>query len=81
MDAGGIAGLLEVHPEIDEVTEHLHVALGLILGGTLSNVGDRLLHGWVIDYLDFRFWPVFNVADTVINIGIFLIILNMLRRK
>ena len=45
------------------------IALSLILAGALGNLIDRLLYGYVIDFLDFRVWPVFNVADSAITIG------------
>ena len=45
------------------------IALSLILAGALGNLVDRLLYGYVIDFLDFRVWPVFNVADSAITIG------------
>ena len=44
-------------------------ALGLILGGAAGNLIDRVLFGYVIDFLDFRIWPVFNIADASITIG------------
>lgn len=43
--------------------------LALILGGAVGNLIDRLRHGYVIDFLDFRVWPVFNIADTAITCG------------
>lgn len=49
-------------------------ALGLILGGAIGNLIDRLRFGGVIDFLDFRVWPVFNVADSGITIGALLMI-------
>lgn len=45
-------------------------ALALILGGTLGNLIDRLWFGHVIDFIDVRVWPVFNVADSAITIGV-----------
>ncbi len=45
------------------------VSLGLILAGALGNLIDRVSYGYVIDFLDFRIWPVFNVADSAITIG------------
>lgn len=45
------------------------IALGLILSGAVGNLIDRVLFGYVIDFLDFRIWPVFNVADSAITIG------------
>lgn len=47
----------------------IRIGMGLIIGGALSNLIDRLQFGLVIDYLDFRVWPVFNFADTAIFIG------------
>ncbi|NMB35279.1 MAG: signal peptidase II [Firmicutes bacterium] len=49
------------------------LALALLLGGVLGNLGDRLRTGYVIDFLDFRFWPVFNFADVALVLGIFLL--------
>ena len=46
------------------------IAYGLILGGALSNLYDRVVLGYVVDYLDFRVWPVFNLADSCIFIGV-----------
>ncbi len=46
-----------------------NLGLGLILAGAVGNLIDRLVLGYVIDFLDFRVWPVFNVADSSITIG------------
>ena len=46
------------------------LAFGLVMGGALSNLIDRLRLGYVVDFIDFRIWPVFNLADTCITIGI-----------
>ncbi|HLF17436.1 MAG TPA: signal peptidase II [Candidatus Omnitrophota bacterium] len=45
------------------------VAFSLILGGAIGNLIDRIRFGYVVDFLDFRIWPVFNVADSAITIG------------
>jgi signal peptidase II len=47
----------------------LRVGLGLVLGGALGNVVDRVLAGSVTDFIDFRVFPVFNVADMGISVG------------
>jgi signal peptidase II len=48
----------------------LPVALGLLVGGSLANLIDRLRLGHVTDFLDLRFWPAFNLADSFIVIGV-----------
>ena len=59
-------------------------AMACILGGAIGNVIDRLLHGYVIDFLDFhwRSWhfPAFNVADAAITVGAVCLILDELLR-
>ena len=63
----------------------LCAALGLILGGALGNLWDRLLWGHVVDFLDFHavgwHWPAFNVADSAITIGAGLLILESFARR
>jgi signal peptidase II len=53
--------------------------LCLVFGGALGNLVDRVFLGYVIDFLDFRIWPVFNIADSVITIGAVLLGIAMLR--
>ena len=48
----------------------LPVALGLLIGGSASNLLDRVRLGHVTDFLDFRYWPAFNLADTFICVGV-----------
>ena len=48
----------------------LPVALGLLIGGSIANLIDRLRLGHVTDFLDLRFWPAFNLADTFIVVGV-----------
>lgn len=60
------------------------VAIVLILGGALGNVYDRVVHGYVVDFLHF-YWndwhfPAFNLADTAITIGAGMMILDMFRK-
>ena len=52
------------------------VAFSLILGGAIGNLIDRIMLGYVIDFIDFRVWPVFNVADSAITIGAAIILLK-----
>ena len=48
----------------------LPVSLGLVIGGSLSNLIDRVRLGHVTDFLDLRFWPAFNLADSFIVVGV-----------
>ena len=48
----------------------LPVGLGLVLGGSVSNLVDRVHLGAVTDFLDVGFWPAFNLADTFIVVGV-----------
>jgi len=48
----------------------LPVALGLVIGGSLSNLLDRVRLGYVTDFIDLRWWPAFNLADSFIVIGV-----------
>jgi signal peptidase II len=61
----------------------LPVALGLVIGGSLSNLVDRVRLGYVTDFLDFRYWPAFNLADSfiVIGVGILLTALMLAERE
>ena len=76
-----IVWLLRKHP-----TETLFcLALSLILGGAIGNVFDRVLHGAVVDFLDFHafgyHWPAFNVADMGISCGAALLVWEALTSK
>ncbi|WP_231892629.1 MULTISPECIES: signal peptidase II [unclassified Vibrio] len=57
-----------------------NIAYALIIGGALGNVFDRVIHGFVVDYLDFfvgtYHWPAFNLADSTICIGAVMVILD-----
>jgi len=53
-------------------------ALGLILGGTIGNLIDRLRFGYVTDFIDVGFWPIFNIADSAAVIGTILFALSLL---
>ncbi|QWD83214.1 lipoprotein signal peptidase [Polynucleobacter sp. MWH-P3-07-1] len=67
-----------------QLSKTMSWALSLILGGALGNVLDRLMFGFVIDFIDCHYgnwhWPAFNIADSAISIGAALIIWAELRR-
>lgn len=58
----------------------LAIALSLVLGGAIGNLIDRLAYGYVIDFLDVYYqswhWPAFNIADSAISLGVFLMLLD-----
>ena len=55
----------------------LPVALGLVIGGSVSNLIDRVRLGHVTDFLDVRYWPAFNLADTFIVVGVAALLLAL----
>jgi signal peptidase II len=63
-------------------TRTLAVALGLVIGGAVGNVIDRLRFGAVFDFLDFHalgwHWPAFNLADSAISVGVGLLLIDTL---
>jgi len=52
----------------------VRTGIGLILGGTIGNLIDRLRFGHVTDFLDFKVWPTFNVADACVTVGVIILI-------
>ncbi|PIQ83320.1 MAG: signal peptidase II [Candidatus Omnitrophica bacterium CG11_big_fil_rev_8_21_14_0_20_63_9] len=53
----------------------------LVLGGAIGNLIDRLRFGYVVDFIDLRVWPVFNIGDSAITIGVGLLLLHAFRRR
>ena len=62
----------------------LACALALIIGGAVGNLWDRLQYGYVIDFIEVYYdkwsWPVFNIADSAITVGAFLLILDAFKK-
>ncbi len=56
------------------------VACACMIGGAIGNLIDRILYGAVIDFIDLRVWPIFNVADMCISIAAGLLIISMIRK-
>jgi signal peptidase II len=59
----------------------VQTSLGLQLGGALGNLLDRLRYGHVIDFIDFKVWPVFNLADSALVIGVVILAYHLLRNE
>jgi signal peptidase II len=69
-----IAWLLVVFARSGARHPVLPVGLGLVVGGSVSNLADRIRLGHVTDFLDVGWWPAFNLADTFIVVGVVLLV-------
>lgn len=56
----------------------LPVGLGLLLGGSASNLADRVRQGYVTDFIDPEYWPAFNLGDTFITVGVLVLLATFL---
>ncbi|HLD02922.1 MAG TPA: signal peptidase II [Candidatus Nanoarchaeia archaeon] len=54
---------------------------GLLLGGTIGNLIDRVIRGYVIDFINLGWWPSFNIADSANVIGVAIILITEFRKK
>ena len=59
----------------------LAISLTMQMGGAIGNLIDRIAYGYVVDFVDFRVWPVFNVADSSITIGFVILAVALLFGK
>ena len=80
----GIVGILFIafvwlRDRIPSKPLYFPIAVGCVLGGALGNAIDRVRFGGVVDFFDFRVWPIFNVADIAICLGVTLIMLYFWR--
>ena len=55
--------------------------MGLVLGGAFGNLMDRVARGYVVDYIDFRYFPAFNLADACVVLGALALGISILRGK
>lgn len=74
-----VAAVIYCYPRIPREYHLLRFGIGLQVGGAIGNVIDRIQTGYVIDFFDFRIWPVFNIADIAIVCGVGSIILSILQ--
>lgn len=63
----------------DKVKKEQVLPVILTLAGLLGNLIDRVFRGYVVDFIDFRFWPVFNLADSCVVIGVIWLVIVILR--
>ncbi|EGO63233.1 signal peptidase II [Acetonema longum] len=72
-----VVAVVYFYPRIPKGCRLLRLGIGLQVGGAVGNVIDRIRTGYVVDFLDFRIWPVFNIADMAIVIGVGCIVISM----
>ena len=62
-----------------------YIAFSFVIGGALGNLNDRIIYGYVIDFIEFYYntfyWPIFNIADVAISIGVILLLHNIIFNK
>jgi signal peptidase II len=71
-----VGGMLVFFARAGQRHSFVPIALGLVLGGSISNLLDRVRLGHVTDFLDFDYWPAFNLADTFIVVGVAFLFLS-----
>ena len=57
-----------------------HISIVLIVSGALSNLFDRIFLGHIIDFIDLRIWPIFNIADSCITIGVIYLVFYYMKK-
>lgn len=65
--------------DIKELGKLSFLSASLIFGGAIGNLIDRIRFGYVVDFLDLRWWPVFNVADIALTVGVALLFIEVIR--
>ena len=78
--SAAVAVALVVYVLRNPLSLYISTVLGLVLGGTLGNGYDRLFHGSVTDFIALHFWPIFNLADSAISIGVTALMVGYLIR-
>lgn len=73
-----ISAVVYLYPRIPANMRLLRLGTGLMMGGAVGNVIDRIQTGHVVDFFDFRIWPIFNIADIAIVVGVSCIIYTLL---
>jgi len=71
-----LLGILFFIKRIFAAPKLIWVSFALVFGGGLGNLVDRIALGYVIDFIDFTFWPAFNIADSAITFAIVLLLIN-----
>lgn len=59
----------------------IKIVFSIVLGGAISNLIDRVRLGYVVDFIDFQVWPVFNIADSAITVGMILLLIYLFFKR
>ena len=73
-------GILYFMKGIKQNEKMMQLAFGLLFGGTIGNLIDRIALGSVVDFLDFRIWPVFNIADSAVTVSVIILIILLWKK-
>ena len=68
-----IIAIVIFHNQLPTSNLWIRISLGLQLGGAMGNLLDRIIHGFVVDFVDIGFWPIFNLADLSIVVGVLIL--------
>jgi signal peptidase II len=67
---GVVIAIIAFHQRLPSENVWVRLSLGLQLGGAMGNLVDRVVRGYVVDFIDVGFWPIFNIADVSIVVGV-----------
>lgn len=76
-----LIGISFFYHRIKLKTADLKIAMTLIIAGGLGNLVDRLVKGSVTDMFDFQIWPIFNIADIFVTVGVLLFMVYILKAE
>ncbi len=77
----GISMLIYLAYKIRNEPLIFQLGISFIIGGAFGNLTDRFFRGAVVDFIDFRVWPVFNLADSFITVGVIILSFALLKQK
>lgn len=75
-----IIAIFYVIAKIKENEKVIQFALGLLLAGTVGNLIDRISIGAVTDFIDFRIWPIFNIADSAVTVSVIIFVVFLWKK-
>ncbi|MCP3686438.1 MAG: signal peptidase II [bacterium] len=64
-----------------KIPEKMYIPIALITAGIIGNLIDRVIHGYVIDFIRVGFWPTFNIADSALTIAVILLVIDYIKEK